>query len=552
MGMTVRDVLKEDFFSGFIVAAGHGGLDRPVSGLAILDAPDGLDWARGDEIVLSSGFVFAAQPDLLLELIDSGKLDRIAALGIKMRFVGTLPQAVTDYFNGRNVPLLIVSEECSWPESIFQFNMLVFNNALHMFDIHEGEISSAKASPYDEGKIARILSRIEYATKRPAMLYDRRTEEEHYSSSKFKKRSLFANPEDYLDDGYRIQTETLSVRSNMYICEKGAGDLQERVRWIVSPIDIDNQIDACLVVLQGRELLNSIDRMTLRVGQSLLRSIYERKRFSVLLQDMHFQNLVHDCIDSRGYANKKILAMSKEYGISLYGKHLLVYMEHPQGSVAAEDMLRVKTHLNPVVARQISIGENSCLFLIPCQEDVRRTEQIKKVIGALPQRLMRPQGVSPVHFGVSMIPETLLNTGENLARCRRSVAIGKRLSEDTTVHFYSDLGPFAWIDVHEEMMETLIGDLRGALSEDADELLQTLKTYLGCRMNYSLTAQEMFVHINTVRKRIETVREAISYDLDNPFDRLKLELILALFERQPGPGADSAKKSGKPAGEQRR
>lgn len=37
------------------------------------------------------------------------------------------------------------------------------------------------------------------------------------------------------------------------------------------------------------------------------------------------------------------------------------------------------------------------------------------------------------------------------------------------------------------------------------ELLKTLKIYLENNMNYSVTAEKMYVHINTIRKRIDKV-----------------------------------------------
>ena len=529
MGITVRELMKEHYFSGFQVVAGHGGTDHPVSSMAILDAPDGLDWVQGNELVLCSGYVFAAIPDLFDRLTSQGKMDRIAALGIKMRFLGSVPDPVRDYFDEKGIPLILVPENCSWPESIFQFNMLVFNNALKMFDIHEGEISSAGSSPYDEGKIARILSRIEYFTKRPAMLYDRVTGEEHYSSSRFRRRSWFSGPEEFLDDRYRLASETLSVSGYMYIC--GADSAQgEPSRWLVSPIDIDHRTDAFLVVMEGPEPVTVVDRMTLRVGQSLLRTLYERKKFSVLLQDMHFENLAHSCIESSGYAGKKLLALAKEYGISLYSRYQMVYMENPDGPAAPEDFQPVRNLLLPVGGRQVFSGEKSCLFLIPFHEDPQRQEGIRKLVDRLPDILTGTPGLQHYHLGICLQPESLLNTGDNLSRCRRSVTIGRRLDSGKRVHHYSDLGPFAWIDIHEDTMSDLVRQLRSALPEDADTLLHTLKVYLGCRMNYSLTAQELYLHINTVRKRIETVRDAISYNLDDPLERLKLELLLTLLE----------------------
>ncbi|HBB28448.1 MAG TPA: PucR family transcriptional regulator, partial [Clostridiales bacterium] len=45
----------------------------------------------------------------------------------------------------------------------------------------------------------------------------------------------------------------------------------------------------------------------------------------------------------------------------------------------------------------------------------------------------------------------------------------------------------------------------------------------------SITAEKLFIHINTVRKRIEKINDLINIDLDNSINRLKLELILKLI-----------------------
>jgi purine catabolism regulator len=49
-------------------------------------------------------------------------------------------------------------------------------------------------------------------------------------------------------------------------------------------------------------------------------------------------------------------------------------------------------------------------------------------------------------------------------------------------------------------------------------------------MNYSLTAKKLFLHINTVRKRLEEINNLINIDLDNPINRLKVEIILKLVK----------------------
>jgi len=58
------------------------------------------------------------------------------------------------------------------------------------------------------------------------------------------------------------------------------------------------------------------------------------------------------------------------------------------------------------------------------------------------------------------------------------------------------------------------------------EMLKTLKVYLESNMNYSVTAEKMYVHINTVRKRMERAHELLDIDWDQRLSLLNAELLL--------------------------
>jgi purine catabolism regulator len=92
------------------------------------------------------------------------------------------------------------------------------------------------------------------------------------------------------------------------------------------------------------------------------------------------------------------------------------------------------------------------------------------------------------------------------------------------------MGAFGWLDIKDDEINKMLKDLN-LLSgnEEHRELVHTLKVYLECKMNFSLTAKKLFVHINTVRKRIEDITNLINLDLDDPMNRLKVEILLELF-----------------------
>jgi purine catabolism regulator len=103
---------------------------------------------------------------------------------------------------------------------------------------------------------------------------------------------------------------------------------------------------------------------------------------------------------------------------------------------------------------------------------------------------------------------------------------------DQSIVTYSELGPLAWINIDEAELKEMTSRIKEVLDDsESEELLDTLKHYLDYRMNYSLTSKHMYVHINTVRKRIEKVRELLDIDLEDPVNRLKLELFLVVSKK---------------------
>src|SRR5699024_10386476 len=68
-----------------------------------------------------------------------------------------------------------------------------------------------------------------------------------------------------------------------------------------------------------------------------------------------------------------------------------------------------------------------------------------------------------------------------------------------------------------------------AISE-SPELLQTLATYLDYALNVSAVSRKLGVHRNTVMMRIERIERLLRADLQDPDERLSLQLALRAFE----------------------
>ena len=58
----------------------------------------------------------------------------------------------------------------------------------------------------------------------------------------------------------------------------------------------------------------------------------------------------------------------------------------------------------------------------------------------------------------------------------------------------------------------------------------TLRTYLNNNMNITKTAEELFVHRSTLMERIKRIEALLQTNLDNPDERLRLQILLKIIE----------------------
>ena len=143
------------------------------------------------------------------------------------------------------------------------------------------------------------------------------------------------------------------------------------------------------------------------------------------------------------------------------------------------------------------------------------------------QRLTSDLEGAKLYYALSDVKDDVVMLERNYKRCLQTLSVGEIL--DPLQHFktYSSLGALAWLSIRPDEIELMKRDLGQLQSHpDAEMLMETLKVYLECKMNFSQTSKQMFLHINTVRKRIDEVISLLPVDLEDPAVRLKLELLL--------------------------
>ncbi len=541
MGISVSDLLKMEFFRDFEVIAGKNGLDREVQGVAVADAPDGYRFGRGKELCFSSGYMLSREPDYVKRAL--AYEPALAAMVIKLgRFLKEVPEDYPKLFNEKGIPLIIMPDSIPWMEVINQVNVAVMNHAFMHFDVNANLKYATNSQNYKEQKILRILRTVEKEMEFPAFLYDVFEDKSYYSSPNFKRVSQeYGLKEcDYWDPSLIPHTsQTLCDNIHMTRCRllKGEAEDEPRISWVVIPILIGGVPQAYFCVMESRRHLDFYDEYSMRIAFLMLQGVFEQVVTARDASNIGFENLIHLALEYDEESDQKLVYQANQHGISMDSAYVYIVFCHDR---AGYD-IRSKRYEMVEVFRQCRIDRYGHLAFLSKDEgiilletrgfDILDKEYIYALLEEYCVKLNKKiEGINWT-FSLSCEPKGLLDIKSCVEKCRKILKVGKIVAPDKMIQDYEELGILTWLDIPDEDLRLLLKEFRGLLGADKNkELLQTLKVYLESNMNYSVTAEKMFVNINTIRRRIEKVNELIDIDWDNYFARTKIGLMLQFLQ----------------------
>lgn len=539
MGIAVRELLSLDYFKEFYVVAGKNGLNKEVQGVSVLEAPDATRWSQGKELILSSGYVLAKEPDCIRNAFAAGNLQGASAFMIKRdRYLDRIPEELEELFEEHDIPLISMPYQIPWMELMSQISTAVMNRTIRRFRIsgYHHAVQPANQS-YKVQKIRRILQAVESEMSFPAFLYDLEEECSYYSSSHFKTitESFGLREEDYWRPSRPYTRHTLCDYINMtryrLLEQKGADGA--RISWIMIPIVMDGATRAYFVVMESREFIDYYDEFALRIAFLMLQGIYEQIMVVRNIGNVGFENFIHYALHYSEEDSKKLVYQANMQGISMNVSYIYAVFRQMNEDLSARNERKnfIDIFLKSSICKNgqmVFLDENEGLLLISEEQFDRKDRgTLQRVLEDFAVRAAQGCGGMELHFGVCCEGRTLKELCAGVEKCRKTLKMGQLLYPGKTVCFYEMLGPLAWMQIPQDELESLLSKYRALLMDEKNaELLRTLRIYLENNMNYSVTAEKMYVHINTIRKRIEKLREILTIDWDSYVERMQTALLL--------------------------
>lgn len=546
-GITVEDMLKLEVMKDCKIVAGFKGIRNTISKVNIMADPDIIDWVQDGEFLLTTAYSFKKDDaEEQKRLIKECSKKKLAGIGIKIYpYLDSLPEEVINLADHLDFPIIDIYYSIPLSNIMTEALKEIFNKQASLLEriekVHE-EYMNAMLEGNGIGELALIVSE---NIKNPVYL------------------SLdFCNENVEIFDGVDEDTieffrkdikkfyEPISTRSSLKRLEESKVLINGKyIKRMIMPIIVKDNIYGHIFTwaintpLGGFDLsilesastaiaLGVLQELSVKEVEIRYRSEFfedlistDLKRKKKALERAHFFNLNYNDI----YI---IEVMSFKFILNKGEEFFVDYVQDYVNKVVSiiEDIIS-NLELHGIVASKMS----GIQILLGFEKQGTEQDKLKEFNDLLERELSKKFENMEFKIGVGRAYKGLEDVNKSFSDALKTIRTGKVLT-DKRVLTYDELGIFK-ILCQDFLTEELEDFYNGTLKPLADydkkkstELVKTLESYFEHNGNLKKMSDALYTHYNTILYRINRINEITGMNLDDPNDRLNLEIALKIKE----------------------
>ena len=543
-GVAVRDLLQLTAMRGTTVLAGHGGLDRVVGGVNVMEVPDIADWVKPHELVVTTGFPLAdtgaddrahdrAAGVSLARLVRDLHTRDVAGIGIKLgRYVDSIDPEVLALADELDFPVLGLPMSLGFDDLLSQtyarLNELTagvleridaLHRALTMLVLEGGDLDQIAA------EVARVLGL--------GVLITSTDGRERASAVSERQRERLVDA-DLVEPGGRFRVERASTRP----APVGEGEVR------LQPIVAGGTDLARLVGFSPDRPLTRDDIVAMERAATVAALLITRQEAVAAVENKYRGDFLRDVFLGRAGDRTYVVEHAASLGWDLDGPMHVVSAElDPVGADEAPVSGRVRRSWQE---RFAAAWRQVCEAQRPVVPTVDFTAEVVALLPAgvgddAADRLVaavrgdRGGGRRPFSVGVSRLITTPDQLPDAYLQARRATEVGRRVGGGGGTTRFDDLGVHRLIALVPDPAEVrafaddVLGEL-AADTEDAADLRTTLQILLDTNLNVAEAARQQFFHYNTMRYRVNKLERMLGPFTSDPHLRLDVAVALQVLQ----------------------
>jgi len=489
-GITVNDLLRLPVLKDAKVISGREGLDRNVKNIDIMEVPDVEGWLREGELLLTTAYSIRHDLSLLTKLVEKLAYANAAALAIKPeRYLHEMPNAMIEVSNKHKLPIIQLPVGVPYIDITNAVMEQIVNKHAALLRRSEEIYKKLTKLVLENSGIQMVADNVSQLIEAPIILLDKQ--------------------------GKEIVSSPKEGRINDFIHAK---------QW---DITVDKERVGKFFI--EKEQLDEMDKICVEQAR-LVFSLELMRRKTAMDTENHLRgNFIEELLAGIFLPQEEVVNKGRQLGLDPEVMWEIIVIECgnliEESSPFLTDLSIVLKSINLSNANKIFTQKQGnrliILSAISCQSVLTEDTNQLWVKNLVP--LISKYSDFRVGFGGSAL---LWEIHLSYLEARNSLLIGSCLNKGKRIYFYEEIELFKllldssdYVDL-EAVIERKLGKLIQYDKENNSDLVKTLFFYLSSNGSLKETANQLYIHRNSVKYRIERIKEIADIKLETFQDKL--------------------------------
>lgn len=542
-GITVNEALELLKSHGVILRAGRNGLSNIIDSVSVLEIARWHKWIHGGELYLTTLSALKSKEEIY-EMIRFFGEKKVAALGVHPGNNLEIPMDKYAYQLAEdvNLPVLVLPRTIPY-STVFSVVLGAILNKQKLLLEKSQQINRYLTDILlTGGSFKKIALSLQKLIDNPVMIVDSSLEvlavvgNNEFPADLFTREALEVLKDLHStisSEGETRQKGTLGIQTYRRPTSGNGSEL------VLTRVAVGAELYGYIVTLGNKNFDQEFDASGMALTHAATAvALEESKRRAIKKAEQQLSmDFFEDLLNQHYDSEETIVQRAKYLGFELIGKHVAMivdidgfedyYLKHlEQGE---DHFQEVKNRLHKIVEfsvmsrskKSIIIPKSDSLIVLPHMAEEIKAETLKTRIFHLAQEIMaevnRRLNKITVSIGIGGYCEKLTGLAESLRQAEQALKIGRKIKGGNGIFDFQQLGIYALLLSfgNQEFKECCRESLAKLFEYDASsgaEFAKTMEAYLDCNENISKTAEKLYVHPNTVKYRLERIKEILGKD----------------------------------------
>ncbi len=298
---------------------------------------------------------------------------------------------------------------------------------------------------------------------------------------------------------------------------------------LVSRIRVENKVVGNLVLLECNKKIKEEDFVLLELISSIISKELKKKRFYQNTKNTLKEEIIYDLLENN-LKDEKILQERLNLSSLIIHKYICIYTIDISKYKLKHSIYErfLESQISKFFPQGYLIYYKNHLVVINTQKDFYILEE--KI-----QNLKKFLSENNLTMGVSNKFTSLIMSNIFYNQALESLTIGKILNKNENYFQYNDIQPYVFIYrlrdqiSLEDLANNELNLIREYDEKNQTDLYNTLFAYLKNNHNINKTSNEIHIHRNTLRYRLNKISELLNLDVEENDNSFKLYFSIKLI-----------------------